>query len=134
MQTAPPGQELVSRVRRDVGGVLDAGLVEGFMVGIDVAGILAAAATAEHDLDLLLEPGRVLDIRRGDDPAAEETNMGKFVEILQRDELGFHSAHGEAGHSSIGLIGKRAKVGVNIRDEFTDQYHLECRGGPSKWV
>ena len=40
--------------------------------------------------------------------------MGELVEIPLCDHLCFHAAHGEPGHGSVGLIAKRAKVGIDI--------------------
>ena len=48
--------------------------------------------------------------------------------MLQGDAVGFHSAHGEAGHGAMRLIGERAEIGVNIRNQFADENGLECRG------
>ena len=56
----------MSCVGRHIRGVLDTYAVECFVIGINVAGVFTAAAAGEHDLDLLPETGRVVDIVRGD--------------------------------------------------------------------
>src|SRR5690349_14754163 len=50
VQASPPGEELMRRLRRNIGGVLYADLFERIVIHVDVVGILAAAATAEDDL------------------------------------------------------------------------------------
>ena len=127
MQAATPGLELVRGVRRHIRGVLEADGIERGVIGVDVAGILAAATTGEHDLDLLPEARRVADIIRVDDAAAEQPDVRKLVEVLQRDDLGLHSAHREAGHGPIRLIRERAEVGVDVRNQFAHQHLLEHR-------
>ena len=61
---------------------------------------------ANTTLTFSLKPGVLFDIGRGDDAAAEETDVGELVEMLQRDEVGLRSAHGEAGHGAMRLIGQ----------------------------
>jgi hypothetical protein len=85
----------------------------------------AAAVADEHQLDLLLETGRVVDIVQGDAPAAEEADVRELVEVLQGDRLGLHAAHGQAGHGAIGLIGERAEVGIDVGDQLVDENRLE---------
>ena len=92
-QAAAPGLELVRRVRRHIRSVLESDGIERFVIGVDAAGIFAATATGEHDLDLLPEACRAVDVIRVDDSAAEESDVRKLVEVLQRDEFGLHSAH-----------------------------------------
>ena len=125
MQAATPGLELVRGVGRHIRRVLEADGIERGVIGVDVAGILTAATTGEHDLDLLPEARRVADVIRVDDAAAEESDVRKLVEILQRDDLGLHSAHREAGHAAMGLIGQRAEVRVDVRNQFADQNFLK---------
>src|SRR5208283_3808947 len=134
MQASAPSKELVGCFRRHIRNVLDAGLLEGFVVGVDVARILTAAAATEHHFDLLLETRRILDIGGGDDAAAEEADLGKLVEILQGDDLGFHPAHGKPSHATMSLIAQSTEVGVDIRNEFVYENHLKCSGGPAKGV
>jgi len=43
----------------------------------------------------------------------------------QGDQLGFHAAHGEAGHGAMGLIGERAEVGIDVRNELLDENGFE---------
>src|SRR5512141_997829 len=109
-EASPPGQEFVSGVRRHIGGVLDTGAVESLVVRADAGGVLTAATTAKHDFDFLPETGRAVDIIGSDGAATEETDVGELVEILQCYELGLHSAHRQAGHSTMGLIGESAEV------------------------
>ena len=45
--------------------------------------------------------------------------------LLQGDRLGLHSAHGQTGHGAMGLIGERAEVGIDVRDQFVDENRLE---------
>src|ERR1017187_7320068 len=129
MQAPPPSLELMSGVRRDICSVLDAQIIKGLVIGVDVAGVLAAAATTEHNFDLLLETGRVGDIRRSDNTAAQESDVRKCVKMFQGDAMGLHSAHGKADHAAMRLIGKRAEVGVNIWDQFVNKNRLESRDG-----
>ncbi|MDT8303755.1 MAG: hypothetical protein RQ760_19895, partial [Sedimentisphaerales bacterium] len=51
--------------------------------------------------------------------------MRKLIEILQGNRLGFHSAHGEAGHGAMGLIGERTEVGIDVGDQLVDENGLE---------
>jgi len=128
MQTTTPGLEFVSCVGRDIRGVFDADLIEGFVIGVYAARTLTAAATGEHHFDFLPETGRVIHIICCDDTTAEETDVRELVEILERDEFRLGSAHGEPGHGTMGLIRQGAKVGINIRDQFADENLLEvCR-------
>ena len=85
----------------------------------------AAAVADEYQLDLLLETGRIVDIVRGDAAAAEEADVGELVEVLQGDLPGLHSAHGQAGHGAMGLIGERAEVGIDVGDQLVDENRLE---------
>ena len=68
------------------------------------------------------------------DAAAEKPDVGEFVEILQGDNLGLRSAHGQASHGTIWLIGQRAEIGVNVRDQFANEHLLEGFGCRRKWV
>ena len=53
-------------------------------------------------------------------------NLSRFFRVMT---VGLHSAHGQTGHGAMRLIGERAEVGVNIRDQFVDENGLECSGG-----
>jgi hypothetical protein len=75
IKASSPGQELVSRIRRHIHRILDAYLIEGFVIVLDIAGVLTAAATAEHQLNFLLETRCSSDIIWSNDTAAEETDM-----------------------------------------------------------
>jgi len=82
MQAAAPGQELVRCIRRDVSRVLDTDPIKSVVVGIEVAGILAASATAEHNFDFLFEAGSILDIVCGNHATAKEANMREHVQMF----------------------------------------------------
>ena len=84
-----------------------------------------AAVADEQHLDLLLEGGQVGDIRHGDAAAAEDADVGELVEIGQSDLPGLHAAHGEAGHSPIGLISDRAEAGINEGNQVVDKHPFE---------
>src|SRR5580765_8200111 len=131
MQTAAPGLEFVSCVGRDIRGILDTDLFEGFVIGVYIAGVLAASATGEHDFDFLPETGRIVHVICCDNATAEETDVRELVEILQRDELRLRSTHGESSHAAMGLIRQGAEVGVYIRDQFANQNLLEVSGRSS---
>ena len=101
MQAAPPALELVGRIRGDVEDTVDTGLFQrvGVLLGVAAASAssttkFAAAVANEYQLNLLLETGRAVDIIQEDGSAAEEAYVRKLVEILQGNQLGFHSAHG----------------------------------------
>jgi hypothetical protein len=126
----------VSRIRGDVEDTVDTGLFQRFSVRLGIAtkrpasaasAVLEFAATKanEDQLNLLLETGRVVDIIHGKSPAAEETNVCKLVEVSHGDHLGFHSAHGEACHGAMGLIGERAEVGIDVGDQLVHENCLE---------
>ena len=51
--------------------------------------------------------------------------MRKLLGMLQRDCLGFHAAHGEAGHCAIGLIGQRAEVGIGVGNQLVHENGFE---------
>jgi hypothetical protein len=99
MQTAPPGLPLVSCSRRHVEGVLDAHLFEGIVIGPGGGGSLQAPAAYEQNLHLAFERigirsyGRVV---RCNTAAAEQTDVGELVEVVQRNLAGYHAAHRKA--------------------------------------
>ena len=126
----------MSCFRRDVEDTVDAGLFQRCRhsplgrrqsrpSAATVATEFAAAKADEYQLYLLLETGRLVDIVHGECPAAEEADVGKLVEVRHGDRLGLHSAHGEAGHGAMGLIGERAEVGIDVGDQFVDENRLE---------
>ena len=51
--------------------------------------------------------------------------MRKLIEILQRDRFGFHSAHRQTGHGTIGLIGECSEIGIDIGDQLVNKNRLE---------
>ena len=128
----------MSRIRRDVKDTVDARLFQRVGVRLRVsakaaataalvAAEFAAAVADEYQLYLLCKTGRIFDIVRGDGSAAEETDVGKYIEMLKRNRLRLHSAHGEAGHGAMGLIGERAEIGVDVWDQLVDENRLEWR-------
>ena len=75
------------RVWRHIRGILETDAVESFVIRFEVAWVLFAAAARKHHFHLLPESLRVGDVVRVDDPTAEQADVGKFVEILQRDNF-----------------------------------------------
>ena len=82
----------------------DGKTVEGFVIGVYVAGILAAAATGEDDFDFLPETRRLAHVVRCDNAAADECDVRELVEIPQSDVLRLGAAHGKSSHATMGLI------------------------------
>ena len=90
-----------------------------------IATQFAAAVADEYQLYLLFKTGRVVDIIHGDGAAAEETDVGEPIEIPQGNRLGFHSAHGQARHGAMRLVGERTEVGIDVGDQLVDENRLE---------
>ena len=57
--------------------------------------------------------------------AAESADVGELVEVVQRDGERLHPAHRKTGHRAIRLIGKRAKVGVDVGNQLVAKHRLE---------
>src|SRR5690606_35180224 len=67
----------------------------------------------------------VLDISRSDAAAAEDSDVGKLVEVRRGDLAGLHATHGESGHGTVRLVGKGAVVGINVRNQVINENPLE---------
>src|SRR5579859_949295 len=132
MQAASPGLPLVSRVWRRIKITVYARGFEGLRVCLGItaeAGTITAQFSAaiadEHHLYFVLESNQVGNVCRSDASAAENADVGEFIEIGESDLPGLHPTHREAGHGSIGLIIERTEVGVNERDQIIDKNMLE---------
>src|ERR1039457_1291350 len=80
-------------------------------------------------LKFLLEVGHVFDLRRSDAAAAKHSDVGELVEVGQGDAVGQCTAHREAGHGAVRLIGQRPVVGVDKGNHFSNEHVLEWRVG-----
>src|SRR5574344_1575926 len=58
-------------------------------------------------------------------PAREQTPRTEYVGILQSAKSCLHTAHRQACHSTIALVGLGLEVGINIWDEVFDEHTLE---------
>src|SRR6185369_13960515 len=80
----------------------------------------------KHNFDLLSETWCLANVVRRYNAAAEQADVREQIEVLQRDVVGFCATHGEAGHCAVRLIGERAELGVDIRNQLVAKNSFKC--------
>src|ERR1019366_9503562 len=51
---------------------------------------------------------------------AEQTDVGELIQIDHRDGCGLPTTHGKAGHRAVVLVGERAEVAIDQRNQIVD--------------
>ena len=64
-----------------------------------------ASVADEDEIDFVFETIGVLNVFFSNRGSAEQSDVREFVEVAQGDQLGLHTAHRQASHGTIGLIG-----------------------------
>src|SRR5687767_12507020 len=84
IQTAPPRQPLMSRLRRIVVDALHAGFLQSFDIGLAcLAPALLASIADEHNLDLFLERVHVGYLSRRNAASAKDPDVRELIEVSQ---------------------------------------------------
>ena len=111
----------MGRALGDVALGVEAG---GLQVSGGLADLVRAFLAAAADEDAL--HAGVLHLVRVVGTAAQEAVPAEHLGTGQGDGVGFHTAHGQAGHRAAFLLGDRAEVGVDVRDELVAEDGLEA--------
>ena len=101
-----------------------AGCLQRLYTLVDAIRILLAAATLEDILHSL----RILDLLGGILTAAEQSPVSEHLRSTQGDELRLHTAHREASHSAVPLVGLGEEVLVDMGDKLVDKQLLKLLG------
>ena len=118
---AAPSEELVGGAFGDVGNSVVAGSLEAADGLVDAVGRFLAAAGEEDEIGL----ASVLKVLGSIDAATQQTVGAECLGTGQGDVARLHATHGETGHSAMLLVGLRAEMAVDVRNEFVTEDCLE---------
>src|SRR5206468_1679685 len=79
----------------------------------------------EDNFHLLFEAGSICHVVSRNNATAKEADVREHVQMLQRDAVGFHAAHGQTSHPTMWLICDGAEIGVDERNQFIHQHRFK---------